>query len=269
MNVRPSNIKHPPPSDRFIEPETEAWTTHLAHRVLCNSSSKSRASDAPLRILDLCTGSGCISLLLHALLHRAHPSLEILGIDISHTAVSLARHNLSHNIGKALLPSSAISQIRFEDGDVFTRHAAWANTQWDIVVSNPPYISPEGFDRTTTRSVRNWEPKMALVPPVSPEDAFSALGAHTKDDVGDMFYPSIRRIALEAKAKMVVMEVGDMAQAERVATMLLEEKAWKRCEIWKDGITQRSEELEMKELGGQKVAVKGEGNGRVVVAWRD
>lgn len=251
-------------------PETEAWTMHLAHRILSHPGFKLRAPNAPLRILDLCTGTGCISLLLHALLHRAHPSLEILGIDISYNAVSLARHNLGHNIGKALLPSSAISQIRFQDGDVFRCDAAWANSQWDIVVSNPPYISPKGFNRTTTRSVRNWEPKLALVPPVSPENAFSALGAHTKNNnVGDAFYPSIVRIALEANSKMVVMEVGDTAQAERVAEMLLKGQGWKRCEIWKDAITTRNEELEMKELGGQKVAVKGKGNGRVVVAWRD
>ncbi|KAL8762103.1 MAG: hypothetical protein Q9184_001848 [Pyrenodesmia sp. 2 TL-2023] len=251
-------------------PETEAWTTHLAYRVLCNSVLNFRAPDAPLRVLDLCAGTGCISLLLHALLHRAHPSLEILGVDISHIAVKLARHNLGHNVGKSLLSSSASSQIGFVTGDVFKSHGIWANKQWDIVISNPPYILPAGFDRTTTRSVRNWEPKMALVPSVTPENAFSALGAHTKDnDVGDIFYPRILRIALEAKAKMVVMEVGDMAQAERVAEMLLNGHGWKRCEILKDAVTTRSEELETKKLGGQKVAVKGEGNGRVVVAWRN
>lgn len=111
---------------------------------------------------------------------------------------------------------------------------------------------------------------MALVPLASQKTTSALVGARMMDDEeGDVFYPSILRIALEAKAKMVVMEVGDMAQAERVAEMLLTRQGWKRCEIWKDTITKGSGELEMKELAGQKVAVKGEGNGRVVFAWRD
>ncbi|KAL8906228.1 MAG: hypothetical protein Q9207_002150 [Kuettlingeria erythrocarpa] len=251
-------------------PETEAWTTHLAHRILSNPSLRARALDAPLRILDLCTGTGCIPLLLHSLFHRSHHSLEILGIDISCNAVNLARHNLSHNVNKALLSYSGSSQIGFATGDVFKRHEIWDDKEWDIVVSNPPYISPDGYDRNTTRSVRNWEPKTALVPPVSRKNTSSPRRARMRDeDVGDMFYPRIISIARGTKAKMVATEVGDMAQAERVAEMLLSEQAWKTCEIWRDGITGRNGGLEEKELGAGKVVVRGEGNGRVVFAWRD
>ena len=42
--------------------------------------------------------------------------------------------------------------------------------QWDLLTSNPPYISPSGFSLSTSRSVRNWEPKLALVPPVERVD---------------------------------------------------------------------------------------------------
>lgn len=153
---------------------------------------------------------------------------------------------------------------------MFKKHGIWDDREWDIVVSNPPYISPEDYDRTTTRSVRNWEPKTALVPPAPRKSTPSPLGARMGDeDVGDMFYPRILDISREAKANLVAMEVGDMAQAERVAEMLLSEQVWNTCEIWRDGITGRHGELEKKELGARSVGVRGEGNGRVVVAWRD
>ncbi|KAL8954768.1 MAG: hypothetical protein Q9193_007093 [Seirophora villosa] len=67
-----------------FRPETETWATHLATLIPTHPSLLLRGSDATpqaLRILDLCTGTGCIALLLHSLLHRTHPSLHILGID--------------------------------------------------------------------------------------------------------------------------------------------------------------------------------------------
>ncbi|KAK4148202.1 uncharacterized protein C8A04DRAFT_23999 [Dichotomopilus funicola] len=83
-------------------PETEAYTLHIAN-ILTKSSS------TPLNILDLCTGTGCIPLLLlHSLL--ASPSvagpISLHGVDISPHAVRLARENLAHNIRLGLLPAS-------------------------------------------------------------------------------------------------------------------------------------------------------------------
>ncbi|KAL8644766.1 MAG: hypothetical protein Q9210_007081, partial [Variospora velana] len=174
-------------------PETEAWASHLAALILNPSFPFPHGGDQPcLRILDLCTGTGCITLLLYSLLHCTHPSLQILGIDISARAVALARCNLHHNTAKNLLHRSAREQVRFEEGDVFDSGKKWER-EWDIVVANPPYISPEDFNRTTARSVRNWEPKVALVPDSS-SDAGVILEAD-EEKAGDAFYPRIMAIA--------------------------------------------------------------------------
>lgn len=110
---------------------------------------------------------------------------------------------------------------------------------------------------------------MALVPPPLPRNT-SIAPSHIFGDAeaGDSFYPWLLSIAEKVNGKMIAVEVGDMAQAERVAAMVVKGKGWGRCEIWRDGVLERDGKHGLKELGGKNVAVRGEGNGRVVVAWR-
>lgn len=67
---------------------------------------------------------------------------------------------------------------------------------FDILISNPPYISPRQFLSTTARSVREYEPLQALVPPANESDKLSDA------DVGDMFYPRLLDIAERVQAKV-------------------------------------------------------------------
>ncbi|KAJ9630817.1 hypothetical protein H2203_001342 [Taxawa tesnikishii (nom. ined.)] len=135
--------------------------------------------------------------------------------------------------------------------------------QWDILISNPPYISPQAFNRTTSRSVRNFEPKLALVP--SPQPISSPI------DPGDVFYPRLLTIAKAVDAKLVLFEVADLEQAQRVASMVQKEGIWERTEIWRDDPT-TSEEGWSENVANNgtddSVLVRGRGNGRSVVASR-
>lgn len=158
---------------------------------------------------------------------------------------------------------------------------------WDILVSNPPYISPEGYRCTTTRSVRQWEPKRALVPPprYRPVEFSCSSGIgisigvrrdrDSDESVGDRFYPEILHVAQQTGPKVVAMEVGDMEQAERVVGFLRmgEEWStpqWERFEIWRDEVSMVDDDgvEEMRIVGGNEVLVRGKGEGRVVVGWR-
>src|SRR2546421_6993211 len=109
--------------------ETEVYTVQFAELVRQNV----RAERQKLRILDLCTGTGCISLLLHSLLRppnveqvglkgrsadRLNAGLEILGVDISETALQLAGKNLLHNLRQTNLHPSAEQDISFAQADV-------------------------------------------------------------------------------------------------------------------------------------------------------
>lgn len=256
-----------------FRPETEAYTMHIADMV--NEMLKTKqisnatlpSSDVPrFRILDLCSGTGCISLLLHAMLSRQELELEILGIDISPKAVALAKRNLSHNIAMGNLPRAAKDQVRFAEADIVCE-GFLKQGGWDMMISNPPYISPRSFSQDTSRSTRSYEPKIALVPPCSQSLATKVDTASIDVSIGDSFYPRLSEVAERSNAKILLVEVADMAQARRIVAQWVERRYWYQFEIWRDwpdkGVM--SETL----IGGASVKVIGHGHGRSVLAWKD
>lgn len=252
--------------------ETELYTAYIANSITTQLKQQARPqigvshASRTVRILDLCTGTGCIPLLLYSILSKHIPRLHILGVDISPTAVALAKTNLQHNVILSHLPPTASEQIRFVQEDVFSE-MQMAPGKWDLVISNPPYISPRCFDRDTSRSVRNYEPKAALVPlethAASAEDAYSSRGDTA---IGDAFYPKILEIASRTEAKAMVVEVADLDQAERVAGLVVRSGRWSGCEIWRDWLDTTAEAETF--IDGMAVKVKGEGSGRSVFACR-
>lgn len=118
-------------------PETE----HLVEKVLDLAAS----FQAP-RIVDIGTGSGIIAVALACKLPRA----EITAIDISASALKLARTNAQRN--------GVLDRIRFLEGNLL---APVAGEQFEIVVSNPPYI-PTTDRASLAVEVRDYEPELAL-----------------------------------------------------------------------------------------------------------
>lgn len=246
-------------------PETESYTTHLAQILGSSPSSpgwqiRANSSDA-LRVLDLCTGTGCVLLLLHSLLQNRISNLELHGVDISSRALLLARRNLAHNLKQSNLVPKAKSQISFQPGDVLSD--SWIqqhSSTYDVVISNPPYISAQGYWRETSKSVRNYEPKLALVPQPPDHDP-SVLPE-------DIFYPKLLKLAKLVNARVFLAEVADMQQASRVARFAVESRKWKSLEIWRDWPYQDAEGQQNEvTILGQTVAVKGSGHGRSVLCW--
>ena len=74
------------PPTLIPRPETEEWVMWLVQKL-------DSVRDQPLRILDLCTGSGCIALALA----KAFPRAQVLGVDIAPEAIALARENAEKN----------------------------------------------------------------------------------------------------------------------------------------------------------------------------
>lgn len=230
----------------------------------------------PLRVLDLCTGSGCIPLLFHHVFRELHPDnqkLQILGVDLSSKAVHLAKHNrdrLRREYGFSDDVEFAQADVLVGEDPSVSRIPSLtkflgdevrgdARLQWDILISNPPYISPRHFNHTTARSVRNFEPRLALVP----DEEHHVQGI----DLGDVFYPRLLHIAELVKSKIVLFEVADMEQAQRVASMIEDQGSWEGVEIWRDDPS-RSEQNDISRPYDQMAKVVGCGNGRSVFAWR-
>lgn len=93
-----------------------------------------------INVLDIGTGSGCISITLKKLL-----DCDITGVDISDDALSLARENALNNS----------VDINFLKSDIFSS----INDKYDVIISNPPYIS---YDEDIMDVVKNNEPHLAL-----------------------------------------------------------------------------------------------------------
>ena len=99
------------------------------------------------RILDLCTGSGCILL---SLLHYSNGSVG-LGTDLSAGALAIAQRNAAR-LGLS-------DRASFARGDLFA--AVPAGEQFDLIISNPPYIATDVIP-TLAGEVSVYEPYMAL-----------------------------------------------------------------------------------------------------------
>ncbi len=100
------------------------------------------------RVLDLCTGSGCIGL---AIAHEV-PDCRVVLADIDRRAVILARRNA--------LRLKLSQRVLALEADAMTPPARQLGT-FDLIVSNPPYV-PTGELEGLDPSVRNYEPWTAL-----------------------------------------------------------------------------------------------------------
>ncbi len=97
----------------------------------------------PVKILDMCTGSGCIAISLKKYMQNS----EVCGIDISKEALKVAQLNAKNNN----------VDVKFKCSDMFTDIK---NKDFDVIVSNPPYIKTQVIN-SLDREVKN-EPIIAL-----------------------------------------------------------------------------------------------------------
>lgn len=101
-----------------------------------------------MRVLDMCTGSGCILL---SLMHYSN-DCEGLGVDLSAEALEVAERNVL----KVLTPEKT-EHVHFLQSDLFEK----LEDKFEIIVSNPPYIASVEVEKLMPE-VRDHEPRMAL-----------------------------------------------------------------------------------------------------------
>jgi ribosomal protein L3 glutamine methyltransferase len=129
---------------RVIVPRSyigEILETHL----LGDEGSLIADPGAITRVLDLCTGSGCLAILAA----RAFPGALIDAADLSQPALEVAARNVAdYGLGE---------RVTLFHGDLF---AAVGGARYDLIITNPPYVDAEGMARLP-RECR-FEPKLAL-----------------------------------------------------------------------------------------------------------
>jgi len=132
---------------------------------------------APKRALDLCTGSGCLAVLLA----RAFKRLKVDAADISRAALEVA----AINVGRYRLGG----RVRLLRSDLF---AALGGRKYDLIVCNPPYVTARAMARLPREYRR--EPRLAL-----------AGGPDGLDFVLDVIAGARRHLA---PAGVLVCEIG-------------------------------------------------------------
>ena len=147
-------------------------------------------------------GSGCISV---ALLHEVKTASAI-GLDISERALKIATINAANHL--------VSPRLKLEVSDVFS---ALKNEQFELIVSNPPYISTEEM-KSLQKEVRDFEPLTALT---DGQDGFSII---EKIIAGA---PSFLR-----NGGYLLMEIG-FGQAAQVSAMF-DRETWQAIEFLPD-----------------------------------
>lgn len=146
------------------------------------------------KIADLCSGSGCIAVALEKELEKAENQGDIAAVEKHDEAKKYLEKNLRlHN-----------SKVRLFVGDVLDEKTADEYSNFDMIVSNPPYLTSQDM-KNLQKEVR-FEPKEALF----------------GDDDGLLFYKGISRIWRKAlkPGGYIVFEIG-FEQAKDVSDILL------------------------------------------------
>lgn len=136
LKVTPAVLIPRPDSETLVE-------NALRHLKLAADTGPAES----LRVLDLCTGSGCVALALA----RHLPQARVIAVDISEDAAAVASENA--------VSLELKDRVEVRRGDLFD--AVKGEAPFDVITANPPYI-PTGEIETLDRNVRDYEPHLAL-----------------------------------------------------------------------------------------------------------
>ena len=187
-------IFHVEPGVLIPRPETAElcqWIEEdMAGESTVSSGNSPQATDDARRILDICTGSGCIAITLGLNI----PNSEVTGWDISEDALRIAQRNvemmkagnvrIEHQDALAL-PKAAETdneKMKGNDDKEVVKPKGEAKTpstqKWDLIVSNPPYIC-EKEKADMEKNVLEHEPSLALfVPDEDPLKFYRAIAEY-------------------------------------------------------------------------------------------
>ena len=165
-----------------------------------------KKEDTPQRLLEIGTGSGVIATALAV----NKSEWEIIATDISNDALAVAEKNRNAH--------DCTDRITLLHGDLFEPIKTLHSSQFNWIVSNPPYVM-SGERDTLSPDIRDYEPHIALF---AGEDGLSI----------------IRRLITEAPNYLhpegkLIFEIGDK-QAEQVKELLEEQPAYQNYQFIKD-----------------------------------
>ncbi|WVW80163.1 hypothetical protein I302_102140 [Kwoniella bestiolae CBS 10118] len=218
-------------------PETAHLTSQLSSLILSSIPPLTfrERPTAPLNILDLCSGTGCIGLLLAKL----NPLSRVTGIDNSPVAVQLGMIN-ARDLDLGDRVKSKYGNIFKDPSLLLSTHnsekvEAGDDGRYGLIISNPPYI-PYSEYQALPPSVKNYESPSALL----------GDGLDAKEGKGLKYYQRIAEILPDLLAEeeqlekkgwkgipRLALEIGQ-GQAGDVVEIVRSGGRIKRTEVWRD-----------------------------------
>lgn len=132
--------------------ETEGLV-EVALRYINELKKTKKCENPPMRVLDMCTGSGCIAISIAKFAKfKGNTAVEVIGSDISHNALKVAEINKSRHKAE---------NVTFLESNLFEFCNDIWECKWDIIVSNPPYIRTKEIEELEDE-VRLHDPRQAL-----------------------------------------------------------------------------------------------------------
>ncbi|EAN78380.1 Mitochondrial N(5)-glutamine methyltransferase MTQ1, putative [Trypanosoma equiperdum] len=219
-------------------PETEMWTHWLVRTWL----SKIPETTQPLRVLDMCCGTGCVGIAIA----KHVPSAQVTAVDILDEAIGASEENaklngleasrfctLKSDMFESFLVSNSGSltgedtKLDLKKKEPAAEHAG----SFDIIVSNPPYVLPDQYTDLPP-GIKLWESKLALVGDEKREQQQYLYFQELSEFGSLLLKPKAMRNPALCAAPNIVIEVG--LQAEQVASVMEKSKLWENVEIHLD-----------------------------------
>ncbi len=171
-------------------------------------------TEKPLRILDICTGSGCIAWSMAA----AFPQAEVYACDISQQALKIATTQ------QIQCADGTPAKVKFLECDILNSQALQKIAQecgeagFNMIISNPPYVC--NSEKSQMReNVLNHEPHLALFVP---------------DSNPLMFYRAIAQLSgrILTPGGILLFEINERFGAETV--QMMQQMGYTNCQILQD-----------------------------------
>jgi release factor glutamine methyltransferase len=193
-------------------PETEELVNKAIE--FAQAAALQPQSAAPLRILDICTGSGCIAWSLAAAL----PQSEVYACDISQQALKIA------STQQIQCADNTPAKVKFLECDILSQQAqqkiaqACGEGEFNLIISNPPYVC-ECEKSQMRENVLNHEPHLALFVP---------------DNDPLKFYRAIAQLSgrILSPGGALMFEINERFGAE--TAQMMQQMGYTNCQVLQD-----------------------------------
>ena len=202
----------PDPYALIPRPETEELVCKAIG--FAQAAALQPQSATPLRVLDICTGSGCIAWSMAA----AAPQAEVYACDISQQALETAKGQQIH------CADGTPAKVKFLECDILSQQAqqkiaqACGEGEFNLIISNPPYVC-ECEKSQMRENVLNHEPHLALFVP---------------DNDPLKFYRAIAQLSgrILAPGGALMFEINERFGAE--TAQMMQQMGYTSCQVLQD-----------------------------------